>query len=327
MGIRIVFMGTGNLALPSFLALCRSTHEVIGLVTQPDRTGRGHHQHINPIKTEAVDRNLPVLQPDSIKTPTAIEELRSLDADLFVVAAYGQILSPDVLAIPRLGTINIHASLLPKYRGATPIHAAILHGDEMTGVTIIEIEPKMDAGPMLGRVATPIGLNETTGELEKRLADLAVPLTLQVIDQIVAGTVTREQQDSTKVIRVRKLSKQDGRIDWSKPNIEIERHIRAMQPWPSPFTELHQTGKPPLRLQVHTARIVSSTDEPSPRVQTEMNAPGNTGAVIATGKDSITVQCGIGMIELVKVQPDGKKPMSTSDFLRGRHLGPDDSFS
>ena len=144
MSLRIVFMGTGNLALPSFLALRDSKHTLVGLVTQPDRVGRGHHQHVNPVKTAAVERGIPVLQPDSIKTAEAIADLKALTPDLCVVAAYGQMLSIDVLKVPQHGTINIHASLLPQYRGATPIHAAILNGDAETGVTIIEIEQKMD---------------------------------------------------------------------------------------------------------------------------------------------------------------------------------------
>lgn len=310
MSIRIVFMGTGNLALPSFLALRDSSHQVVGLVTQPDRTGRGHHQHVNPLKVAAVERGLAVLQPDSIKTPEAIADLQALHADLFVVAAYGQMLSPEVLAVPRLGTINIHASLLPKYRGATPIHAAILNGDAETGVTIIEIEPKMDAGPMLGRAVTPIEPHETTGQLEQRLADLAVPLTLRVIEQIVAGTVSRELQDPAQVTRVRKLSKPDGRIDWSQSAEQIARHVRGMQPWPGPCAELHQPDKPPLRLQILSVEVVSNESR-------ESTPPG---AVASVTDKQLTVGCGSGEIAIVSLQPDGKRPMSSADFLRGRRV-------
>ena len=316
MSIRIVFMGTGNLALPSFLALLDSPHQVVGLVTQPDRTGRGHHQHVNPLKVAAVERGLAVLQPDSIKTPEALADLQALNADLFVVAAYGQMLSPEVLAAPRLGTINIHASLLPKYRGATPIHAAILNGDAETGVTIIEIEPKMDAGPMLGRVVTPIDPHETTGQLERRLAELAVPLTLHVIDQIVAGTVSRELQDPAQVTRVRKLSKPDGRIDWTQPAEQIARRVRAMQPWPGPFTELHQPDKPPLRLQILSVEAVldESRDSTQP------------GAISSTTDKQIVVACGSDQIAITSLQPDGKRPMSTAEFLRGRRVAVGDQF-
>lgn len=310
MSIRIVFMGTGNLALPSFVALLGSPHQVVGLVTQPDRFGRGHHQHVNPLKVAAVERGLSVLQPDSIKTPEALADLRALNADLFVVAAYGQMLSPAVLAVPPLGTINIHASLLPKYRGATPIHAAILNGDAETGVTIIEIEPKMDAGPMLGRVVTLIDPHETTGQLERRLAELAVPLTLRVIDQIVAGTVSRELQDPAQVTRVRKLSKPDGRIDWSQPAEQIARHVRGMQPWPGPFTELHQPDKPPLRMQILSVEVVSN----------ESRASTGPGTITGVTDQQLLVGCGSGEIAIIALQPDGKRPMSAADFLRGRRV-------
>lgn len=310
MSLRIVFMGTGNLALPSFLSLLDSPHQVVGLVTQPDRLGRGHHQHVNPLKVAAVERGVTVLQPESIKTAESVANLQALNADLFVVAAYGQMLSSAVLAVPPQGTINIHASLLPKYRGATPIHAAILSGDVETGVTIIEIEPKMDAGPMLGRVVTPIDSSETTGQLEQRLAALAVPLTLRVIDEIIAGTVSRELQDPAQVTRVRKLSKADGRIDWKQSAEQIARHVRGMQPWPGSFTELHQTGKPPLRLLVLTVETVAADSSEATAL----------GTVASVADHQLIVSCGEGCLKIISLQPDGKRPMTTADFLRGRHV-------
>jgi methionyl-tRNA formyltransferase len=336
--IRIVFMGTGNLALPSFLALLGSSHQVVGLVTQPDRTGRGHHQHVNPLKVAAAERRIAVLQPDSIKTPEAIADLVELKADLFVVAAYGQMLSPEVLSVPRLGTINIHASLLPRYRGATPIHAAILNGDAETGVTIIEIEPKMDAGPMLGRIRTPIDPNETTGQLEQRLADLAVPLTLRVIDEIVAGTVSRELQDPAQVTRVRKLSKLDGRIDWKQSAEQIARHVRGMQPWPGPFTELHQPNKPPLRLQILSVEVVPDhlkpqlTDpkersgEPTGQESSASCGLSESGLITGSTDKQFVIGCGSGELAILSLQPDGKRPMSAAEFLRGRRVAVGDRF-
>jgi len=310
--IRIVYFGTGNLAYPSFLSLLEH-RTVVGLVTQPDRTGRGHHQHLNPLKEAALERGLPVLQPDSIKAPESIAALRELRADLFVVAAYGQLLSPEVLSLPRLGTINVHASLLPKYRGATPIHAAILNGDAETGVTIIQIEPKMDAGPMLGVVRTPIRPDETTGQLEERLAELAIPVLSRVIDELVAGRCQSTPQDPAQVTRVRKLSKADGRIDWTKPAIEVERHVRGMQPWPGPFTELHQPGRSPRRLQILKSRVHSS----------QTGLPGT----VQPGKPlELLIHCGEGTLEVVELQPDGKRPMPAADFLRGNSLGPEHRF-
>ncbi len=312
MRLRILFLGTGPLALPIFQALCDSSeHELVGLVTQPDRSGRGHHQHANPLKELAIARGLTVMQPDKIKLPESVESLRQTNADLFVVAAYGQILSNAVLAVPRLGTINVHASLLPKYRGATPIHAAILNGDTESGVTIIEIEPKLDAGPMLGNVSTPILANETTGQLEQRLAELAVPLTQCVIREIAEGTATRSPQDESLVTHVGKLSKPDGLVPWAKSASEVERHVRGMQPWPGPFSHLHQEGKPPIRLQVLS---VSPTDH---SVQ-----PGNLppGTVVAVTPNDFSVQCGSGVVTVLTLQPDGKRAMPTSDFLRGRKV-------
>jgi methionyl-tRNA formyltransferase len=302
--------------LPAFLALRDSKHQVVGLVTQPDRIGRGHHQHVNPLKVAAVEKGITVLQPESIKTVEALEALKSLGADLFVVAAYGQLLSPDVLAVPRLGTINIHASLLPKYRGATPIHAAILNGDSETGVTIIQIEPQLDAGPMLGSVRTAIRPGETTGQLEERLAELAVPLTCRVIDEIVAGATTAVRQDPAQVTRVRKLTKQQGRIDWTQSAEQIERHVRAMQPWPGSFTELHQSTKPPLRLQILSVKVVP-TDETS---------TAQPGEVISVSASELTVRCDTGALRLVSLQPDGKRVMSIAEFLRGHRITAGDRF-
>ena len=312
MSLRILFLGTGPLALPTFRALCESSeHQLVGLVTQPDRTGRGHHQHVNPLKELALAKGLVVLQPDLIKTPESVEALRQTQADLFVVAAYGQMLSNAVLAIPRLGTINVHASLLPKYRGATPIHAAILNGDAEAGVTIIEIVQKLDAGPMLGSVSTPVPPDETTGELEQRLAEMAVPLTQQVIHQIASGTVQRVPQDEAQVTHVRKLSKGDGAVPWAKSAVDVERHVRGMQPWPGSFSHLHQSDKPPLRLQILS---VTPLDDGAP------SKSDQPGTVIEVTANEIVVQCGQGAIRLVTIQPDGKRAMPVSDFLRGRKV-------
>lgn len=305
MGLRIVFMGTGRLALPVFEALYASPHTVAGLVTQPDRTGRGHHHHVNPLKELAISRGTPVFQPDSIKTPESVAQLRDWRPDLQVVAAYGQILSAEVLQLPRLGTINVHASLLPKYRGATPIHAAVLNGDAESGVTIIQLEPKLDAGPMLGVVRTPIGPDDTTGDLEARLAELAGPLTLQVIHQIEAGTTTPALQDPACVTRAGKLTKADGQIPWAKSAAEVERHVRGMQPWPMAFTTFYLADRAPLRTIVQRVRV------------TDSGTAGTPGTVVEATADRCVVQCGAGQVELVQVQPDGKRPMAVAEFLRG----------
>jgi len=311
LSLRIVFLGTGKLALPVFAALCDSPHDVVGLVTQPDRTGPGHHRHRNPLKELAAERHIPVLQPVRIKTPEAVAELRALNADLFVVAAYGQILSREILEMPRLGTINVHASLLPRHRGATPIHAAILHGDAETGITIIRLVPELDAGPMLATVRTPIGPDETTGALEERLAALAPAITLEAIARLEAGTIREVEQDHAQATHVGKLDKPAGRIPWTQPAVEVERHLRGMQPWPGPFTQLHQPDKPPLRLQILRGEPVACDDPAAP------------GTIIAVDPTQFTVRCGDGALRVTQVHPDGKRPMPAADFLRGRvvHVG------
>ena len=317
--MRIVFLGTGDFAAPSFAALYDSAHEIAALVTQPERTGRGHHTaEISRIKQTALDHGTPVLQPQSVNTPEALDELRALKADLFVVAAYGQILSADLLRIPPKGTINIHASLLPKYRGASPINYAIWKGERETGVTLIGVEPALDAGPILGIVRTPIGSTETAGELEDRLSQLAVPLTREVVDAMANGTAQGIPQDPAQVTRAPKLKKTQGLIDWSQTAEQIDCHVRAMQPWPNAFTFVHTAGKPPVRLLVKQLQRT-----PLPKTG---SVPGEVVVADATG---FVVQTASGPVELVTVQPDGKRPMPAADFLRGNpvrpgdHLGPE----
>jgi methionyl-tRNA formyltransferase len=192
--LRLIMMGTGTFALPTFQALIESAHEVVALVTQPDRVGRGHHHHPHPMKDAALEAGIPVLQPEKVNRPEVLEQLTSFGPDLFVVAAYGQILSPDLLEIPRLGAVNVHGSLLPKYRGAAPIQYAIWHGETETGLTLFQLEPKLDAGPILGMVKTPIGPKETAGELHDRLAAIAPPLTLEVLRGLETGEIQRRPQ-------------------------------------------------------------------------------------------------------------------------------------
>jgi methionyl-tRNA formyltransferase len=304
-------MGTGTFALPTFRRLCDSGHEVVGLVTQPDRAGRGHHRHPHPMKEEAVARGIDVFQPERANEPESLERLRDYRADVFVVAAYGQILSADLLRIPRLGAINLHASLLPKYRGAAPIQFAVWRGEAETGVTIFRIEPKLDAGPILGVVRTPIGPDDTSGSLEDRLAELASPLTLDILSRLEAGTASPLPQDRTLVSRAPKLDKSAGQIDWSRSAREIDCHVRAMQPWPMPFTFLHAPGHPPQRLLV-----TKVAGEP-----TAGNQSATPGAVVAADRSRLLVACSDGAIEVLRVQPAGKREMDAAEFLRGRPLG------
>lgn len=308
MSLRIGFLGTGRLATPVFQALCDSEHTVCGLVTQPDRTGAGHHRHRNPLKELALEKGIPVEQPSRIKTPEAIERLRGWNADLFVVAAYGQILPKAILDMPRLGTINVHASLLPRHRGATPIHAAILQGDVESGITIIRLVPELDAGPILGHVSTLIGRQETTGDLETRLSDMAPAITLDVIHGLEAGTISPVEQDHSRATHVGKLSKADGRIDWNRSAIEIERHVRGMQPWPGPYTQLVQPEKPPLRMQVLQVDPVCWDSTATP------------GTIVEVTPEAFTVRTAEAAVRVLKVHPDGKRPLLVAEFLRGRKV-------
>ena len=315
MTLRIVMMGTGSFALPTFLGLCEGRHQVVALCTQPDRSGRGHHRHRHPLKEAAVERDVVVLQPSNVNTAAALDELRALEPDLCVVAAYGQILSPDMLSIPRRGAINLHASILPKYRGAAPVPYAILAGETETGVTVFQIEPKLDAGPMLGVATTPIGAKETAGDVTERLAQLAVPLAADVVDQIEAGTVTRTSQDPQQVTLAPRLRKADGAIDWTQPAAQISRHVRAMQPWPNPFTFFRHAEGEPLRLILLDTEPVESAAKLQP------------GEPLATEDARLLIGTGEGVLEILRLRPQGRRDMTAAEFLHGHAVGSGDRLS
>lgn len=313
MSLRLVMLGTGSFALSTFQGLYENSHEIVGLVTQPDRTGRGHHKHVNPMKELATEHGTPVFQPAKANDSESLERLREFDADLFVTAAYGQILSAELLSIPKLGAINVHASLLPKYRGAAPIQFAIINGETETGITIFRIEPKLDAGPVLGVVKTDIGEKETYGELQDRLAELAVPLTCQVVDDLAAGTAQESVQDASLVTKAPRLKKTDGMIPWQKSSRLVSCHIRGVQPWPKPSTVLH-SGDAAIRMLVLGV-------EPS-----EHSVAGEPGTVEVVEKKRLIVKTADGSVELLSVQPEGKRPMSPAEFLNGRAIAGGDRF-
>jgi methionyl-tRNA formyltransferase len=311
--MRIVMMGTGSFAEPTFAALLQGPHTVVGLFTQPDRaTGkeRGSTRQANPVlKTLALERGIPVLQPESINTPDGVASLHALAPDLLVVAAYGQILSNDVLASATHGGINVHASLLPKYRGAAPINWAIYHGETKTGVTIIRMSTALDAGDILAQAAVDILPDESAGGLEARLGPLGAKLAVAIVDRIATGQpVPGVKQDKSQVTKAPKLTKEHGLIDWSRPAEAVCNHIRAMQPYPTAYTYLHRDGQPPLRLIVLKARVLPGEAAPVGTVRTD-----------AMHKQ-LLVACGQGAVEIVELQPAGKRRMSASDFLRGNVL-------
>jgi methionyl-tRNA formyltransferase len=316
--MRIVMMGTGTFAEPTFEALLAGPHPVVGLVTQPDRvagqergstrqTGRG-------MKNIAVDHSIPVFQPESVNTPEGVEGLRAFQPDLLVVAAYGQILSKEVLAVPPLGGINVHASLLPKYRGAAPVAWAIYDGETQTGVTIIRMSVHLDAGEMLAQEAFPIQPEETAGELEARLAPLGAHLAVEVIGQLASGTAVGVKQEKALGRKARKLTKEDGLIDWNRSAREVCNQVLAMQPWPTAYTYLHRPGHPPLRLIITRARPLAES------VPGDV-APGSV--VVRPGRLLVAVADG-GPVEILGLQPAGKRRMATAEFLAGHRFQPGD---
>jgi methionyl-tRNA formyltransferase len=319
--MRVVMMGTGVFAEPVFEALLTRPDPVVGLFTQPDRvagqergstrqTGRG-------MKTIAEEHGVPVFQPHSINTPEGVAALKSLAPDLLVVAAYGQILSNEVLSVPPHGGINVHASLLPKYRGAAPIAWAIYHGETQTGVTIIRMSVRLDAGDMLAQEAVDIGPEETAGEVEARLAPLGAKLAMQVIDAIAAGTAAPgRKQDPALVTRAPKLTKEHGLIDWTRTAQQVCCQVRAMHPWPTAYTWWHRAGQPPLRLIIHRA---------APAAAFAKDSAAQPGELLTADPQRLCVTVGGGeVVEVLELQPAGKRRMSAAEFLRGRRPQPGD---
>ena len=307
MPYRIAMLGTGEFALPSFQAIADSAHEVVGLVTQPDRFDAKGRVHQNVMKDFALSRGISLLQPVNINTEESLAQLRALGADLFMVAAYGQILSADVIQVPPRGSYNLHASLLPKYRGAAPIQYAVWKGETETGVSIFQIEPKLDAGLILSTVKTVIGPRETAGELEDRMAKLVVPVTLQFLDDLEHDKLAGTAQDKSLVTKAPKLKKEFGSIDWSQTVREIDCQVRGMQPWPMPYSYLKIEGRPTLRALVLEVdpQVIPDHSEHIP------------GTVVFNDGKSLRVKCADGSCQIERIQPVGKRPMAIAEFLRG----------
>jgi methionyl-tRNA formyltransferase len=315
--MRLVMMGTGSFAEPTFAALLDGGHDVVALFTQPDRpTGKERgstRQARQGMKELALARGLAVYQPESVNTPAGVADLQALRPDLLVVAAYGQILSKDVLAAARLGGINVHASLLPKYRGAAPINWAIYHGERKTGVTIIRMSISLDAGDILAQEAVDIRHDETAGELEERLGSLGAKLARDVLERLARGPVEGTKQDPSLVTKAPKLTKEHGLIDWSHSGRQICNQVRAMQPWPTAYTFLHRPGVEPVRLIVQRARTAP---------EMTIYGPPSPGEISAdTEQGQLWVQAGRGeWVEIVELQPAGKRRMAAHEFLRGNPL-------
>jgi methionyl-tRNA formyltransferase len=320
--MRLVMMGTGTFAEPTLEALLAGPDPVVGVFTQPDREGvqkRGSTRQVGRgMKEIASEKGVPVFQPASVNAPDGVAMLRGLTPDLLVVAAYGQILSKEVLSIPTQGAINVHGSLLPKYRGAAPVAWAILNGERETGVTIIRMSAGLDAGDMLAKAPIAIG-DETAGELEAKLAPVGARLAAETIQRMKAGPVTGEKQDLAQVTKAPKLTKEMGLIDWTQPAARVCRQVRAMQPWPTAYTYLHREGKEPMRVIVAKARpgALTMCGPNRPRAGTFSFAgrelDSNEFVIDAWAGDNIHVY-------VTELQPAGKKRMTADEFSRGYPL-------
>jgi len=309
--LRVVFLGTPQFAVSTLDRLLASRHAVVGVVTQPDRpSGRGQKTSPGPVKARALAAQLPILQPPTLKDPDAVAALAAFDADIGVVAAYGKILSERVINTPRLGMINVHASLLPRYRGAAPIHRAVIAGEKETGVTIMRVVKALDAGPMLATVRTPIGSETTSAEIEHTLSALGADLLVATLDRLADGPVAEIPQDEQLATYAHRLEKHDGAIDWSASAAAIHDRIRGLHPWPHAYTFHAGT-----RVILRRSRVDAGAAD----------APG--GTIVAATGDDLRIAAGTGVVAITEIQAEGKRPMTAREFLAGHHLHVGDRLS
>jgi methionyl-tRNA formyltransferase len=300
MNYRVVFMGSPDFALPTLQALAKNYH-LTGVVTQPDRpAGRGRKMTPPPVKVLAQELDLPVIQPPRVREPEAMAQIREWRPDVIVVAAFGQILKTDLLELPPHGCVNVHASLLPRWRGAAPINAAILHGDSQTGITIMKMDPGMDTGPIISTQAIPIEPDDTAGSLSVKLAQLGADLLVETLPTYLSGELQPQPQpeDETLITYAPRIQKAEGELDFSESAETLSRRVRAFQPWPGTFTRWKEQ-----RLKIHRAQAV---DTPS---------PGTGIRTIFEGRPAIGAAEGLFVLD--EVQPSGKKSMPGEVFLRG----------
>lgn len=299
--MKIIFMGTPDFAAVTLEALIEAGHEVVLAVTQPDKPkGRGKSVQFSAVKSAALAHNIEVYQPRRIREPECAAYLKKYEPDIMVVAAFGQILTEEILTMPRYGCINVHASLLPKYRGAAPIQWAVINGEKTTGVTTMQMDAGIDTGDMLEKTELTLAPDETGGSLFDRLAKAGAKLCVQTLAHIEDGTVTRTKQDESQATHVGMIKKSMGIIDWKKPAVQIERMIRGLNPWPSAYTSLD--GK---TLKIWKAEVAEGTDA------------SQAGTVVLADKKQLAVQTGEGRLFLKEVQLEGKKRMDVEAFLRG----------
>jgi methionyl-tRNA formyltransferase len=314
--MRLLMLGTGPFAVPTFRALYATRHPMLVLVTAPLRTHRGRPvEPISSIRDIAREHGTAIFDPEDVNSPDAVAWLTSFGADLLVVCDYGQILSPAALAAAGQGGVNLHAALLPKYRGAAPINWAIYHGETETGATVIHMTPEVDAGPCIAQARVAIDPDETAAELEVRLAELGARLVCETIDLLELGRLQALPQDPALAGKAPRLKKTDGLIDWARPALAIKNHVRAMEPWPKTYTFWHRADGPPVRLILGPLRVV------------EMGGTGvKPGTVIEAGGSRLVIAAGQGALMPASIQPAGKRVMPVEEFLRGYHVRPREWF-
>jgi methionyl-tRNA formyltransferase len=304
MPLRVAFFGTPGFAVPTLAAIARSAHTLVGVVTQPDRArGRGQKIQFGAVKTAALAEGVPILQPERLRDESFLAAFDALRCDVAVVAAYGKLLPQLLLDRPRLGLINVHASLLPRWRGAAPIHRAMLAGDEETGVTIMRVVLALDAGPMLARTRVPIDPNETSVSLEARLAAVGAPMTVESLDALEHGRAIEEPQDVSLATYATRLERADSRVDWQRTSRQIHDQIRGLHPWP-----LAEAYLGALRLRL----VASARPAPAPARRAEP-----PGTIVAASRTSLVVATGDAVVELTRVQPEGRPVMAVGDFING----------
>ena len=299
--MRLVFAGTPDFAATALKALIAARHDIVGVYSQPDRpAGRGRKLQPSPVKQVALDHEIPVFQPETLKTPEAQQELADLNPDVMIVAAYGPILPKAVLEIPTHGCLNIHASLLPRWRGAAPIQRAIAAGDEETGITIMQMDEGLDTGAMLLKSLTAIEEQDTGGSLHDRLAEMGGKAIVKALELLEKGELNGEVQNNDLACYARKLSKDEGHIDWSTAAIDIERLVRAFNPWPGTFSDLGDQ-----RIRIHEARaLATASDKPA-------------GTVLRRDREGIDIACGTGTLRITRVQLPGSRAQSVNDLING----------
>ncbi len=310
--MRLLMLGTGPFAVPTLRALYNTRHSVAALVTAPLRTHRGQPvTPISSIRDLAQQQGTPIFDPEDVNAPEAQAQLASYGADLLITCDYGQILAPATLATAGRGGVNLHAALLPKYRGAAPINWAIYHGETETGVTVIHMTPQIDAGPSIAQARVAIGPDETAAELEVRLADMGARLVCEAIDMLQSGHAPALPQDPLLASKAPRFKKADGLIDWTRSAAAIKNHVRAMEPWPKTYTFWHRSDGPPARLILGPLTVV----------ETE-GADQTPGAVVEAGAGRLVIAAGVGAVAPKSIQPSGKRLLPVDEFLRGYHVRP-----